>query len=286
MEQLEKDAKLVSGYDPNTTVDSMITKTQGKLDELTSSSEYQKLLDSFTSVGTSYISSINDGVTDGIDGMLLSLESMLDDCEKSLGKRVDEWKTCGVNLVTGFINGITDNIQKAVDAAKKLANETEAAVRTELDEHSPSRVFADIGSMAVLGLAKGFTDTSYVSTEAAANLGKSAIDSLRGTRARRCESTDSEMDTNPTIAPVLDLTDVKDGFATLNAMLTRDNAMDINTNISARRNAANTNTDTSDTKTGNTYNFNQYNNSPKALSRQEIYRQTKNQFAALKGATS
>ena len=32
---------------------------------------------------------------------------------------------------------------------------------------------------------------------------------------------------------------------------------------------------------GSTFNFNQYNYSPKALSRVEIYRQTKNQFSAM-----
>ena len=34
---------------------------------------------------------------------------------------------------------------------------------------------------------------------------------------------------------------------------------------------------------GNTYQFTQNNYSPKALSRIEIYRQTKNQFSTLKG---
>ena len=34
------------------------------------------------------------------------------------------------------------------------------------------------------------------------------------------------------------------------------------------------------------YVFNQTNNSPKALSRVEIYRQTKNQFALMKGVVS
>lgn len=37
---------------------------------------------------------------------------------------------------------------------------------------------------------------------------------------------------------------------------------------------------------GNTYNFNQINNSPKALSRLEIYRQTRNQFAQFKAVIS
>lgn len=37
---------------------------------------------------------------------------------------------------------------------------------------------------------------------------------------------------------------------------------------------------------GNTYNFNQINNSPKALNRLEIYRQTRNQFAQFKAVIS
>lgn len=36
-------------------------------------------------------------------------------------------------------------------------------------------------------------------------------------------------------------------------------------------------------ETNNTYTFNQYNNSPKALSRLEIYRQTRNQLNFAKG---
>ena len=39
-------------------------------------------------------------------------------------------------------------------------------------------------------------------------------------------------------------------------------------------------------RAGNTYTFTQNNYSPKALSRLDIYRQTKNQFSALKGAVS
>ena len=39
-------------------------------------------------------------------------------------------------------------------------------------------------------------------------------------------------------------------------------------------------------RAGNIYTFTQNNYSPKALSRLDIYRQTKNQFSALKGAVS
>jgi hypothetical protein len=49
-------------------------------------------------------------------------------------------------------------------------------------------------------------------------------------------------------------------------------------NVESSQNGVNNNT------SGNTYQFTQNNYSPKALSRAEIYRQTKNQFAAMKGA--
>jgi hypothetical protein len=41
------------------------------------------------------------------------------------------------------------------------------------------------------------------------------------------------------------------------------------------------NGDSKSSNTGNSYNFTQNNYSPKALSRVEIYRQTKNQFSAI-----
>ncbi|MFR8471686.1 MAG: hypothetical protein ACLVB2_02860, partial [Clostridium fessum] len=57
-------------------------------------------------------------------------------------------------------------------------------------------------------------------------------------------------------------------------------ALTVSTGIAAARGRNLQNEDTNP-NTGNSYNFTQNNYSPKALSRTEIYRQTKNQFSAM-----
>lgn len=286
-EQLEKDAKLVSGYDPNNTVSNMVTKTQRSLDKLKDSEEYNKLLSSFTSMGTSYVSAVNDGVGAEMDTMMLSITNMMDECVRLMSERIPSWQECGKHLVEGFVEGIKSNIQKAVRAAVELAVATEQAVRAELDEHSPSRKFADIGAYAVLGFVEGLSKYSTISAETAATVGKQAVDMLRESIANISDSVDGDLDVRPTITPVVDLSEVKEGTATLNSMFSRMRAVEINSRINkANESVGGIQNGTNTSKGGNTYIFTQNNHSPKALSRIELYRQTRNQLAAMKEVTT
>ena len=88
------------------------------------------------------------------------------------------------------------------------------------------------------------------------------------------------IDTQPTIRPVLDLSNVEAGAGRLSALFSSSQAMAISSGMSWRDGAVVQNGDSSP-NTGSTFNFTQNNYSPKALSRVEIYRQTKNQFSAM-----
>ena len=94
---------------------------------------------------------------------------------------------------------------------------------------------------------------------------------------------DSELDTNPVIRPVLDLSNVESGAARLTSMLSREQAM----GISAMRSSNNTsevqNGDGNNGGNGKVINYVQNNYSPKALSPTDIYRRTKNQLSSMKG---
>ena len=87
-----------------------------------------------------------------------------------------------------------------------------------------------------------------------------------------------------TITPVLDLSKVKSDLGKLDSMFSRNQALAINSSMS-NNNSSNTNTGTNTTPPSSTISFTQNNYSPKALSRSEIYRQTKNQFSAFERMT-
>ena len=92
----------------------------------------------------------------------------------------------------------------------------------------------------------------------------------------------SGIEIQPTIRPVLDLSNVSKGVGKLTALTSRTQVMKISAGMN--RESGGTNQNGNDkTSVSNNYNFTQNNYSPKSLSRIDIYRQTKNQFAALKG---
>lgn len=113
-----------------------------------------------------------------------------------------------------------------------------------------------------------------------ADMAKSAKTGLGNAIAKVKDMIDNGVDTQPTIRPILDLSDVEEKSHRLNTLFSRSQALTVSTGIAASRGQNLQNEDASP-NTGNSYKFIQNNYSPKALSRTEIYRQTKNQFSAM-----
>lgn len=282
LEDLEKDARLTSGYDPNNAVTSMLDKTGKAINDIMSNSKYKDIVSGFSNIGTSYADAVNTGVEEHIPTLVDTTTSMIEQCTNAIKEQKSKWISAGHNLVYGLIEGIKEYTSKAIEAAKELAKATTEAANTEFGIASPSKAFAEIGMYAVSGLAKGLIENSKLSEEASSIVGDNVIDNLRNTIKRISDIATSEIDTQPTIRPVLDLSDVESGTARLNALFSRSQAIRINAgmqkhNVSDSQNSNNSNN-------GNTYQFTQNNYSPKALSRNEIYRQTRNQFTAMKEA--
>ena len=84
------------------------------------------------------------------------------------------------------------------------------------------------------------------------------MDSLRDSFAKISDFINTDIDTQPTIRPVLDLTSVQNGAKKLSTLFSRNKALNISTSIQGRTDEAEA-----------------------TLSRIEIYRQTKNQFSAM-----
>ena len=116
--------------------------------------------------------------------------------------------------------------------------------------------------------------------EAAEDVGNGALDSLRDSIAKISMYVDDGIDSNPVIRPVVDLSNVETGSKQINAMMSRQQSLQIGASMQSKWNSSSV--PTSNT-TNNNYQFTQNNYSPKALSRTEIYRQTRNQFSAMKG---
>lgn len=192
----------------------------------------------------------------------------------------DQFKQAGAYLVEGFADGISENTYRAEAKARTMARAAAEAAEDELDEHSPSRVGYHIGDFFGLGFVNAIGTYAVKAYNASAEMADSAKTGLGNAIAKVKDMIDNGVDGQPTIRPILDLSDVEEKSHRLNTLFSRSQALTVSTGIAAARGRNLQNEDTNP-NTGNSYNFTQNNYSPKALSRTEIYRQTKNQFSAM-----
>lgn len=111
----------------------------------------------------------------------------------------------------------------------------------------------------------------------------SALDSALVRASLAIEASDLS---RPTITPVLDMSEVEEGLGTIDAKVSTIKATAASATISAGSAAKEIQNGSKDGGVTNNYTFNQTNNSPKALSRAEIYRESNNLFSQLKGVNA
>lgn len=121
----------------------------------------------------------------------------------------------GSSVVTGFANGISDNTYKAEAKAKAMAEAAEQEARDALDINSPSKVFRRIGMGVPEGFAQGIGKLGNKVKRSVVGMSNVALDNTKVAIAQLASSMDSDIDTQPTIRPVLDLSDVRSGASNI-----------------------------------------------------------------------
>jgi hypothetical protein len=199
----------------------------------------------------------------------------------------------GVNAVQGFINGVMSQTQNVSASGSAIGNALYKAVMKALDERSPSKKMKQVGAYAGIGFINGLMNYVAKAANAGEELGSNTLNAVTDASDGIQNVLDWNLITDPVIKPTVDMSSLTTSISNINKMF--NEAIHLNADL-AQSAAVTSRTTTDDTETkqtqketdtsGNTYNFIQNNTSPKALSRIEIYRQTRNQFAQFKEATS
>lgn len=236
----------------------------------------------FTSTGRECMVEFIAGVRSKDSELRTAFTTTLSGSITAIKDYYSQFKSAGSYLVDGFCDGISENTWKAEAKARAMAAAAAEAAEDELDEHSPSKRFYGIGNFAGVGFINALIDNVSKAGKAGREIARSSIDGLNDIISRIADYVDADMDVQPTIRPVLDLSAVEAGTGRLNTLFSRNQALSVSTGMNDRVSEMEVQNGES-SPTGNTYQFTQNNYSPKALSRIDIYRQTKNQFSAMKG---
>ena len=207
--------------------------------------------------------------------------------KSSTSGAVQTARSIGYNIAAGLAGGISSGRSMVISAAITIASSALRAAKAALGIASPSKEFAALGMFVAMGLAHGISDNSSRAEEASANMGNDVLDEFARMVEDIAASMDDVVDFEPTISPVLDLSDVESNASKLGNMLSAATVpIDVSLNkANAASSGYENNRDFEDGYSGQTVNnfdYTQNNYSPKSLSETEVYRQTKNQLSSVK----
>ena len=195
------------------------------------------------SSGTSLVDKLSAGIQDNSGVANTAGETVAGSAVEGLKSKNDDAKQAGIDFLLGFSNSINDGWSIAGQAAANLATNTLKKFREGLDEHSPSKKTYEAGDFFVAGFRNAIVDKT-----------KNAVKAIKSLAA--------------------------DSLGALNSELSNDiNVPEISATANTLKKAGSCTGATAETGAEQRtiiQNFYQTNNSPKSLSRLEIYRNTKN----------
>ena len=172
-----------------------------------------------------------DGLCKGIKGMLSAagsaVKSCVDAAVKAASNLGDKLVSAGKSLIEGFTKGIKDKAAAVAKAATDVVSKAIEAAKSALKINSPSKVFIAIGGSVNEGFAMGLEKYSDESANAATELANTVIKNVKDPLSNVSKILNGDIDVNPVIAPVMDLSNVQAGARALNGML-GDQTMQIN----------------------------------------------------------
>lgn len=251
-----------------------------------------------TNVVVKFIEAIGKNQPKVIDAGVKMIINFINGVADAIRKNSKQMGEAGANLGTaiieGMVRGIAGGIGQVTSAARNAAKAALNAAKNFLGIDSPSKAFKEVGRFADEGFALGISRYSHLAMHAAEGVGKDSIDALGESLAKVPDALSSDIDLEPTITPVLDLSSVKKEAERIRGMLATDvlttDSSYYKAQVASRGYESNRqptdDTDTSDPRDAPMVQFNQYNTSPKALNDVEIYRQTNNQLSKAKGVVA
>lgn len=174
----------------------------------------------FQKVGVALISALAIGIQAQANQAVNAANYVGASAANGSGQAYTSFYVNGVNLGRGLVLGMNAMQQSAYNSGYALG---QAAVKGEKDgqkSHSPSKLTIQAGKWLGEGLIIGMNAMESKTYGAGKSMGETAFDSIRSALSGMNDLIDSDMDTTPTIRPVLDLTNVKATAGKLNGLFT------------------------------------------------------------------
>lgn len=173
----------------------------------------------FISVGKMLAIRFASGIKSGSNAAKTVFSNALSGAVSNARNYYNSFYNTGSYVAQGFANGIEDNAYKAADQAKAMAKNAATAAANALKINSPSKVFRAIAYSIPEGFAQGIDKRAWMVNDSATGMAEASVNNTKSIISHIADIISNGVDSQPTIRPVLDLTDVRNGASTIGSML-------------------------------------------------------------------
>lgn len=203
--------QFIEGLSGEATKEQVRTALTNMLSALTTKADEQKatIKTKFTEVAQEAINGLNDSNV------------------KSQAEQV------GLYFVQGFANGINNNKNLARNAGSAIGRAALSAAKQAIDAHSPSKESYKLGTFFDQGFVNGIISLRNKVYDSSYSVGSYAKDALNRSLMRIADIIDNNIDVNPSIRPVMDLSDIENGAAAIDSLLSTTHSVGLMNNLNA-----------------------------------------------------
>ena len=152
--------------------------------------------------------------------------------EKATGK-TDTMESAGNDLGDGLVKGIDAKQTAVYWAGYRLGQQAVAGEKAGQQSNSPSKLTIQAGKWIGEGLVIGMGKMAGNVYNAGRDLGSAATNTISSAVSKVADLVNTDIDAQPTIRPVLDLSDVRSGVGTIGSLLSGTNSIGVQANIGA-----------------------------------------------------
>jgi len=206
-------------------IGSMITSLW---DQLLDAGDNEGILKDLKSKALGYLNSINIFKNMGIDNPMF--DNWISDLNAFIsnvsGKLGEGGKEAGSNMGEGILTGLKNWFNKLTNGGANAANAVidGASGPDGFDSNSPSKNGEELGEYFVIGICNGLLNLANDLTNAGITVADAAVSPIEGMVTRIEDILSSDLDVEPVITPIIDISDVQSKTGLINAMLDTNGA--------------------------------------------------------------
>ena len=187
----------------------------------------------FKSTGKKLGSSLITGLNDKEEKIKSAAEKLATAAKTAITDCKDDFVEAGKDLGRGLIKGIKDKEEDVYNAGFALGQEAVKGEKKGQQSNSPSKLTIKAGKWLGEGLVIGISNMGKKVYNAGYDMGDNAINAVSNAIARISDIVNSDVDSQPTIRPVMDLDNVRSGMDTISRMLGATPSVGVLANVNA-----------------------------------------------------